>query len=396
MFYAHFPCFDTHLLYSTGEDVKTKHELAIKLEPVNSTRPQLAAEYKIYNILKGNDGFPTARYYGVSEAHCCLVLDLLGPNLEELFNKCNRRFRLKTVLMIAEQILSRIEYVHQHSIIHRDIKPENFLIGRKERGSIVHLIDFGLAKKYKDSSNRHIPYKDNKSLTGTARYASVATHQGIEQSRRDDIESIGYLLVYFLRGSLPWQGLHANTKKQKYERISQKKQETTVDSLCHGFPSEFVTYLKFARALRFEDRPDYGYLRGLFKTLFQRHSFQFDYVYDWHRKLPEYSGLGSLFSARQLVGAGSLCTTVAEVTQSSNQLMPPLERLKISANKTASDQLALFKRPISLNPILRNVVQQDKNNNSLISQEIRDGLALKEPVLPQSFKATPRLHHLRR
>jgi serine/threonine protein kinase len=146
----------------------------------------------------------------------------------------------------------------------------------------VHSIDFGLAKKYRDpKTHQHIPYRENKNLTGTARYASINTHLGIEQSRRDDLESIGYVLMYFNRGSLPWQGLKAANKKQKYEKISEKKMSTPVEILCKGFPSEFASYLNYTRSLRFDDKPDYAYLRKLFRDLFVREGFQYDYVFDW-------------------------------------------------------------------------------------------------------------------
>jgi serine/threonine protein kinase len=129
--------------------------------------------------------------------------------------------------------LSRVEFVHARSFIHRDIKPDNFLMGLGKKANQVHIIDFGLAKKYRDpKSHIHIPYRENKNLTGTARYASINTHLGIEQSRRDDMESLGYVLMYFLRGSLPWQGLKAATKRQKYEKISEKKLSTPIDVLC--------------------------------------------------------------------------------------------------------------------------------------------------------------------
>lgn len=142
-------------------------------------------------------------------------------------------------------------------------------MGLGRRANLVNIIDFGLAKKYRDPKTHiHIPYRENKNLTGTARYASINTHLGIEQSRRDDIESLGYVLMYFLRGSLPWQGLKAATKKQKYEKISERKMGTPIEVLCRGYPNEFVTYFQYVRSLRFDDKPDYSYLRKLLRDLF--------------------------------------------------------------------------------------------------------------------------------
>ena len=154
------------------------------------------------------------------------------------------------------------------AFIHRDIKPDNFLMGLGRRSNVVYIIDFGLAKRYRDPKTHvHIMYRENKHLTGTPRYASINNHLGIEQSRRDDLESLGYVFMYFLRGSLPWQGLRANTKKQKYQKIMEKKMATPIDLLCKGFPDEFRIYFEYCRALRFADKPDYSYLRRLFKDL---------------------------------------------------------------------------------------------------------------------------------
>jgi casein kinase 1/casein kinase I family protein HRR25 len=147
---------------------------------------------------------------------------------------------------------------------------------------MVYVIDFGLAKLYRDPrTHRHIPYREGKNLTGTARYASINTHMGIEQSRRDDLESLGYVLMYFLRGTLPWQGLKANTKKQKYERILEKKISTSTEALCKAFPAEFRSYFEHVRSLRFDDRPDYDYLKRLFRELFFRKGFSYDNMFDW-------------------------------------------------------------------------------------------------------------------
>lgn len=178
--------------------------------------------------------------------------------------------------------ITRIEYVHSKSFVHRDIKPDNFLMGLGKRANQVNIIDFGLAKKYRDAKTHlHIPYRENKNLTGTARYASINTHLGIEQSRRDDLESLGYVIMYFLRGALPWQGLKAATKKLKYEKISERKMSTPIEVLCKGFPQEFVTYFQVCRSLRFEDKPDYNYLRNMFRDLFYREGYSYDYVFDW-------------------------------------------------------------------------------------------------------------------
>jgi len=265
-----------------GTNVQTSDEVAIKLESIKSKHPQLLYESKLYKILAGGVGVPNVHWYGVEGDYNVMVIDLLGPSLEDLFSFCNRKFSLKTVIMLADQMINRVEYVHAKNFIHRDIKPDNFLIGLSKKANMVHVIDFGLAKKYRDpKTQQHIPYREGKNLTGTARYASVNTHLGIEQSRRDDLEAVGYVVMYFNRGSLPWQGLKATGKKEKYEKIMEKKMSTPVEVLCRNFPCEFVTYLNYCRSLRFEDRPDYAYLRRLLKDLFFREDYQFDFVFDW-------------------------------------------------------------------------------------------------------------------
>lgn len=269
-----------------GTNTVTGEEVAVKLEPIRSRAPQLLYEAKVYRVLQGGVGVPAVHWYGIEGDYNIMVVDLLGPSLEDLFNMCSRRFSLKTTLMLADQMISRLEHMHAKNIIHRDIKPDNFLVGTGSKVHKVHIIDFGLAKKYRDSKTfQHIAYRDNKALTGTARYASVNTHLGVEQSRRDDLEAIGYVLVYFLRGSLPWQGLQARSKRDKYEQIMRKKVDTSPETLCQSLPQEFSTYLSYCRGLRFEDRPDYAYLRKLLSDLLAREGYSVDYVFDWSRQL---------------------------------------------------------------------------------------------------------------
>uniref|UniRef100_A0A672Q7T6 non-specific serine/threonine protein kinase n=1 Tax=Sinocyclocheilus grahami TaxID=75366 RepID=A0A672Q7T6_SINGR len=266
-----------------GANITSGEEVAIKLESVKTKHPQLHIESKFYKMMQGGVGIPAIKWCGAEGDYNVMVMELLGPSLEDLFNFCSRKFTLKTVLLLADQMISRIEYIHSKNFIHRDIKPDNFLMGLGKKGNLVYIIDFGLAKKYRDArTHQHIPYRENKNLTGTARYASINTHLGIEQSRRDDLESLGYVLMYFNLGSLPWQGLKAATKRQKYERISEKKMSTPIEVLCKGYPSEFSNYMNFCRSLRFDDKPDYSYLRQLFRNLFHRQGFSYDYVFDWN------------------------------------------------------------------------------------------------------------------
>jgi len=199
----------------------------------------------LYKLFAGGNGIPKVYWSGTEGDYNVMVMELLGPSLEDLAKHCENRFSTKTVLMIADQLIQRIEFIHAKNFLHRDIKPDNFLIGLNKKAHMIYMIDFGLAKRFRNSkTGDHIPYRDGKSLTGTARYASVNTHLGVEQSRRDDIEGIGYVLMYFLRGKLPWMGIQAKTKDEKYEKIKDKKASVTIEQLCKGYPKEFSKFFE--------------------------------------------------------------------------------------------------------------------------------------------------------
>jgi casein kinase 1 len=184
-------------------------------------------------------------------------------------------------------MISCVEYIHNKNFIHRDVKPDNFVMGVGDTANQVFVIDYGLAKKYRDPhTHLHIPYVEGKSLTGTARYASVAALRGIEQSRRDDLESLGFVWLYLLRGSLPWMGLTGRDQKQKYDRICEVKARTSFEELCHDVPPEFVQYFHSVRNLKFTERPNYTELKLLFRSLFLRDGYTYDYKYDWSREAP--------------------------------------------------------------------------------------------------------------
>eukprot|EP00929_Paragymnodinium_shiwhaense_P075793 TRINITY_DN3879_c0_g1_i2.p1 TRINITY_DN3879_c0_g1~~TRINITY_DN3879_c0_g1_i2.p1 ORF type:complete len:346 (+),score=56.34 TRINITY_DN3879_c0_g1_i2:91-1128(+) len=248
-------------------NTETGADVAVKLEGVCTPMPQLKHEAELLNMLKEPvqpQGIPECFFLGREGAYRCIVMELLGSSLEDHVQRSGGKFSSQTTAMIGQQVLQRIEYVHSKGIVHQDIKPDNFMTGIGAKAHHIYLIDLGLGARYWDRG-QHVPLRQTHALTGTLRYASINAHKGFTQSRRDDLEAIGHMFVYFLRGKLPWSGLQAKTKREKYRKILETKESYPVGKLCEGFPDAFELYLAYARRLGYIQRPDYDLLHSYFE-----------------------------------------------------------------------------------------------------------------------------------
>lgn len=271
-----------------GIDVNNGHPVAMKMELTkDGHRSHLNLENKIYrrfNECPVTVGIPQTYFCGQVGDYTVMVMELLGPCLEDLVALCHRKLNPKTVCMIGVQIVHRLQYLHSVGYLHRDIKPENFVMGLGANSHVVYVIDVGLAKAWRDGSGKHIPYAEGKSLTGTARYVSINTHRGIQQSRRDDLESVSYLLLYFLRGNLPWQGLKSHKNDTRFERIRDVKIDCKPAEMAAGFPLQFGEFVSYTRSLKFEEEPNYQYCIDLFLNALRDLGEEYDYRYQWIAK----------------------------------------------------------------------------------------------------------------
>eukprot|EP00340_Litonotus_pictus_P008426 CAMPEP_0170523294 /NCGR_PEP_ID=MMETSP0209-20121228/8731_1 /TAXON_ID=665100 ORGANISM="Litonotus pictus, Strain P1" /NCGR_SAMPLE_ID=MMETSP0209 /ASSEMBLY_ACC=CAM_ASM_000301 /LENGTH=412 /DNA_ID=CAMNT_0010811313 /DNA_START=25 /DNA_END=1263 /DNA_ORIENTATION=- len=273
-----------------------KKEYAIKFEKSNVKSSVIEAEYEILQQLRQGEGVPSIAWTGEYKKYKLMVMDLLGPSLDKYFIFCNKKFNGITTSLLGIEMVKRVQYIHSKGFLHRDIKPNNFMLGKfsKQLESLnektVYIIDFGLSKEYIDfNTQEHLPFKDGRRFIGTPRYASIGTHLGYRQSRRDDLESIAYILIYFILGELPWQGIKAKSKSEKKEKIMEMKLKTNF-ATDKRIPKELLLFLDFAKALKYEEKPDYKYIyKQLNQIIAANYEFNdFDigkHIWEWNTKL---------------------------------------------------------------------------------------------------------------
>lgn len=262
-----------------GQNSKTNELVALKI-PIKTQEKDgehwLIEEAKIYNDLnknKSEEGVANVKIVSNKKLNKkIMVMDLLGPSLEAILTQ-RKRLRLKSIIILAIKMIGLLQYIHDKGYLHRDIKPDNFVMDTPN-GNKLYCIDFGLAKKYIKKNGEQYSFNTKNKFCGTARYASIAAHLGETQSRKDDLESVGYLLIYLFRSKLPWMGIKHKDKKIKYQLILEKKESLSEEELCDQLPRQFLVFFKYIRSLDFDERPHYSSLIKMFEKLFDSKNYK--------------------------------------------------------------------------------------------------------------------------
>lgn len=255
----------------TNELVALK--IPIKTNDRNGQR-SILDEARIYKCLSNPEKGVANMKITSTKNKKIIVMDLLGDSLELLMCE-HKKFGLKTIILLAIKMIDIIKYIHNNGYLHRDIKPDNFVTGHNNKGEL-YCIDFGLAKKYLKKNGEHIPHSTDRKFCGTARYASIAAHDNQEQGRKDDLESIAYILIYMFKGKLPWQGVKNKDKKERYRIIGEKKKELSPEELCKNMPKEFCVFLKYIRNMDFDEKPPYSAFKKMFMKLYESREYKND------------------------------------------------------------------------------------------------------------------------
>ena len=266
-----------------GQQMNTEDYYAIKFEPKSQTDLILERESYILYYLRGF-GIPEIITYGHNTKYNILVQTLLGKSINNIFFQYYNQFCMKDICMLGIQILDRLEYIHSKYIIHRDVKPDNFLIGNPDVNNI-YIIDFGLAKKYMSSrTGKHAKFCINKKWSGTSRFASANSLRGVAQSRRDDLESLCYLLLYLMKGSLPWDNVYGINENEEILLIYKIKKFMKPEILFLNLPKETAEFFKYCKKLEYEQQPNYNYLRKLLLNILNYANEKNDLNFSWINK----------------------------------------------------------------------------------------------------------------
>ena len=353
-------------LIHEGKNELTQEPVAMKFEKNKSKFELLESEAYILFLLKGL-GIPRVISFGKTTNYKVLVEELLGQTIYLIWNKkINDKNKLNDICLIAIQCINRLEYIHSRNIIHRDIKPFNFVFGRKDP-NLIYLIDFGISRKYRSSkSGNHIRYKKLNSINGSMRYMSINCNKGYEQSRRDDLESLGYLLIYLIKKTLPWIHIEKQNidSKEKFLKICSIKSTIKPEELCSGLPIEFCQYIKYCRDLRFEQQPNYNYLRNLFIEVIKAnekfidirfiHFMQFSWLKNNNiKKINRYSKI-----------KGQYLSIEYNNKKRGNSHSRLLNQIKESIDKAKSQEVSGYKNSNFFSFNLKNInIILNKNNN---------------------------------
>ena len=259
---------------------------AMKLENTKKGFYILDKEVYLMNHLYG-PRIPYVKSFGQCGFYNVLVMELLGKSLEDIKQILpSKKMTIPCVCKLSYQMIQILEHIHKKSFLHRDVKPDNFIMGIGPNSKFLYMCDFGFCKTYRDPNTlAHHPMKKGGGITGTARFASIHTLDGYTQSRRDDLESLGYVIIYLAKGTLPWANIKSENKNELYNRIVESKKSTSHEFLCRDLPIQFEEYIRYVKGLGYEQEPDYRYLKNLFLISLQNTGGKMDFAYDWDNRI---------------------------------------------------------------------------------------------------------------
>ncbi|CAD8185707.1 unnamed protein product [Paramecium pentaurelia] len=267
-----------------GHDKDKNIDVAIKIEKEeNEDVRSLEREVQVLERLNGIEGVPKLYWHGEQDDFNVIVMQILGKDLAH-YVKSKKKFSFKTTIQLGIQIVKVLERIHNKGVVHRDLKPENVLFGIDDESSKIYVVDFGISKIFRDKNGNIHPFRDNTSFIGTTRYASIAAHKGFELSRKDDIESLIYVLLYFMKGQLPWQNMQNVSDEERTVKVGEMKMSIDLRELFKDVPIEFALILEYLKQLQYLSEPNYDFVVQQFEKAAENLGIQLDYSYDWDQQ----------------------------------------------------------------------------------------------------------------